>query len=225
MIINNILFIIPARKNSVRLKNKNIRKIGGRTLVQWSIDFALSVKIYLLDIIVTTDSEKIIRIAKKSKTLFIKRKKKISTKNSKSEDAILDALHWYKKNYADRFAKVEAIVLLQPTSPFRSYKLFIKACKFFFKKKVDNVFSATFVKKKNKCVFVKRDKNVKPNGNFYITSRNFFLKKKSFFSGNSYACIIKNKSLLVDIDTLRDYKIAKNFFSCIEKNQKHRQLQ
>jgi CMP-N-acetylneuraminic acid synthetase len=73
MILNNILFIIPARKNSIRLKNKNIRKIGGRTLVQWSIDFALSLKNYFLDIVVSTDSEKIIKISKENSILFIKR--------------------------------------------------------------------------------------------------------------------------------------------------------
>jgi len=218
MILNNILFIIPARKNSIRLKNKNIRKIGGRTLVQWSIDFALNLKNYILDIVVSTDSEKIIRISEENSILFIKRKKHISTKDSKSEDVILDALYWYKKNYFNKYEKIQAVALLQPTSPFRSSKLFIKALKFFFKKNLDNIFSATPIKKKKQSIFVKKDKNVKPNGNFYITKSNFFLKKKNLFSGNSYGCIIKNKNLLVDIDTLYDYQQAKKIFS-IGKNK------
>jgi CMP-N-acetylneuraminic acid synthetase len=217
MILNNILFIIPARKNSIRLKNKNIRKIGGRTLVQWSIDFALSLKNYFLDIVVSTDSEKIIKISKENSILFIKRKKHISTKEAKSEDVILDALYWYKKNYFNKYEKIQAVALLQPTSPFRSSKLFIKALKFFFEKNLDNIFSATPIKKKQ-SIFVKKDKNVKPNGNFYITKSNFFLKKKNLFSGNSYGCIIKNKNLLVDIDTLYDYQQAKKIFS-ISKNK------
>jgi CMP-N-acetylneuraminic acid synthetase len=218
MILNNILFIIPARKNSIRLKNKNIRKIGGRTLVQWSIDFALNLKNYILDIVVSTDSEKIIRISEENSILFIKRKKHISTKDSKSEDVILDTLYWYKKNYFNKYEKIQAVALLQPTSPFRSSKLFIKALKFFFKKNLDNIFSATPIKKKKQSIFVKKDKNVKPNGNFYITKSNFFLKKKNLFSGNSYGCIIKNKNLLVDIDTLYDYQQAKKIFS-IGKNK------
>lgn len=218
MILNNILFIIPARKNSIRLKNKNIRKIGGRTLVQWSIDFALSLKNYFLDIVVSTDSEKIIKISKENSILFIKRKKHISTKEAKSEDVILDALYWYKKNYFNMYEKIEAVALLQPTSPFRSSKLFIKALKFFFEKNLDNIFSVTPIKKKKQFIFVKKDKNIKPNGNFYITRSNFFLKKKNLFSGNSYGCIIKNKNLLVDIDTLYDYQQAKKIFS-ISKNK------
>ena len=64
MTFSNILFIIPARKDSVRLKNKNIRKIGGKTLVQHSIDFVLKLKISILNVIISTNSEKIIKIAK-----------------------------------------------------------------------------------------------------------------------------------------------------------------
>lgn len=209
--LSNILFIIPARKDSIRLKNKNIKKIAGKTLVQWSIDFALKCKISLLNVVVSTNSQKIIKIAKKNHVLFIKRKENLSTKNSRSEDVILDAIFWYKKKYLDKFKKIKAVVLLQPTSPFRSHKIFLRACRFFFKKKLDNVFSASFVKEKNKLIFLKNNKNIKPNGNFYITKLFFFLKKKSFFSGNVYGCIIKNKKLLIDIDTLDDYYKAIKF--------------
>jgi CMP-N-acetylneuraminic acid synthetase len=218
MILNNILFIIPARKNSIRLKNKNIKKIGGKALVQWSIDFALSLKNYFLDVIVSTDSKKIIQISKTNHILFIKRKRNISTKDSRSEDVILDALYWYKKNYINRFKKIEAVALLQPTSPFRSRSLFIKAFKFFIKNKADNIFSTTLVKKNYQFLFLKKKKYSKPNGNFYITRLNFFLKKKNLFSGNSYECIIKNKNLIVDIDTLKDYQKAKKIFKDFKNN-------
>lgn len=211
MLMNNILFIIPARKDSVRLKNKNIRKIAGKSLVQWSIDFALNCKTSLLNVVVSTNSKKIIKIAKKNHVLFIKRKENLSTKNSSSEDVILDTIFWYKKKYFDNFEKIKAVVLLQPTSPFRSHKIFLKACNFFFKKKLDNVFSASFIKNKNNFIFVKNNKNIKPNGNFYITRLLFFLKKKSLFSGNVYGCIIKKKKFLIDIDTLDDYYEAIKF--------------
>ena len=36
----NNLIIIPARKNSVRLKNKNILKIKNKTLIEHTIIFA-----------------------------------------------------------------------------------------------------------------------------------------------------------------------------------------
>jgi CMP-N-acetylneuraminic acid synthetase len=215
---SNILFIIPARKDSVRLKNKNIRKIGGKTLVQHSIDFVLKLKISILNVIISTNSEKIIKIAKKNHILFIKRKKKLSTKNAKSEDVILDAIYWYKKNYLDKFKKIKAVVLLQPTYPFRSYKIFSVACKFFFKKKLDNVFSATPTKERKRLIFSKNNQNIKPNGNFYITRLKFFLKKKDLFLGYSYGCILKEKKLLIDIDTFRDYIRAQNLYKKIKGN-------
>ena len=41
---NKFLVVIPARKNSKRLKNKNILKINGKSLIQNTIDFALKLK-------------------------------------------------------------------------------------------------------------------------------------------------------------------------------------
>ena len=58
----NNLIIIPARKNSVRLKNKNILKIKNKTLIEHTI---ISVKKVLPNnnILVTTDLGKIRDIA------------------------------------------------------------------------------------------------------------------------------------------------------------------
>ena len=38
------LVVIPARKGSKRLKNKNILKINGKSLIQKTIDFALKIE-------------------------------------------------------------------------------------------------------------------------------------------------------------------------------------
>ena len=52
-----ILLIIPARKGSIGLKNKNLLKIGGKSLVEWSMEAA---KVKKIDkILVTTDSKKL----------------------------------------------------------------------------------------------------------------------------------------------------------------------
>ena len=55
------LIIIPARAGSVRVKNKNIRKIKNKPLVFWTIDFAKKLRksIPNLEIIVSTDCPKI----------------------------------------------------------------------------------------------------------------------------------------------------------------------
>ncbi len=50
--------IIPARKGSKRIKNKNIRKFRGKPIIAYSIELAVSAKIFD-KIIVSTDCEKL----------------------------------------------------------------------------------------------------------------------------------------------------------------------
>ena len=55
--------IIPARKGSKRIKNKNIRKFRGKPIIAYSIELAVRAKIFD-KIIVSTDCEKIAEISK-----------------------------------------------------------------------------------------------------------------------------------------------------------------
>ena len=55
--------IIPARKGSKRIKNKNIKLFNGKPIIAWSIEEAKKTKIFD-EIIVTTDCEKIARISR-----------------------------------------------------------------------------------------------------------------------------------------------------------------
>ena len=60
----NIIYLILARKGSVRIKNKNLKKIKNKSLVEHSIEFTK--KISKPDkIILSTDSEVIRKIGKK----------------------------------------------------------------------------------------------------------------------------------------------------------------
>ena len=58
--------LICARKNSKGLKNKNILKFKNSTLVEHTFDQALNSK-YISKVFVSTDSKKIIQLAKKRK--------------------------------------------------------------------------------------------------------------------------------------------------------------
>jgi len=52
------LVIIPAKTDSTRLKNKNLRIIAGKTLLEHSLDYAMNSD-YTIDIIVTSESVKV----------------------------------------------------------------------------------------------------------------------------------------------------------------------
>ena len=121
------LIIILARKGSKRLKNKNLRLIGKKSLVENTILFAKRIK-GKKDIIVSTDSIKIQRLAKKLKVLSPwLRPKNISHDKSSAETSAIHALKWYEKN----IAFVNNILLLQPTTPIRNLKLINQAIEIF----------------------------------------------------------------------------------------------
>ena len=67
--------IIPARKNSKRIKNKNIKSFFGKPVISYAIKCALKSKLFD-KVIVSTDSKKIIKIAKKYE-FYIKNLQKI----------------------------------------------------------------------------------------------------------------------------------------------------
>ena len=68
--------IIPAKSNSVRIKNKNIKLFMGKPIIFWSIRSALNCKVFD-KIIVSTDDKKIAKLVKKygAEVPFIRPKK------------------------------------------------------------------------------------------------------------------------------------------------------
>ena len=111
-----ILGIIPVRKNSRGIPLKNMQKINGVPLVEYTIKTAKkSQKISRL--ILSTDSNKIAKFAKKLdiEVPFL-RPKKYSKNNSPTSDVILHTLDHLKKK--DNY-EPDIITILQATSPLR----------------------------------------------------------------------------------------------------------
>ena len=214
-----ILVLILARGGSKRLPNKNILKLGKKHLINWSIDFAKKIP-FVCDILVSTDSKKIGSIAKKRGALVPwLRPEKLSLDSSKSSDALLHAINWYEK----KIQKVDGILELQPTSPFRSLKTIKKGISIFKKNKYssvisveqcrhnsDNLFRLTKRKHKSlKKLFKKTENIFRANGNFALTSPSEFMKNKSFYNNNTFPLVCRTAIESIDIDTKEDWKIAK----------------
>ena len=109
------VIIIPARAGSKRLKNKNIFKIKNKTLVERTLE--ISKKIKNVDkIIVSSNDPKILAYSKKFKNIyFIKRPMNLST----SRSLLIDTINHLNKLFDKKFSN---ILVLQPTSPYRSLK-------------------------------------------------------------------------------------------------------
>ncbi|MBO06560.1 MAG: cytidylyltransferase [Parcubacteria group bacterium] len=218
-----ILAVITARKNSKRLPNKNKIKLGKLPLFVWSIKAAKNIK-EICDILVSTDDKEILKISKKLKVLTPwLRPKNLSTNKSKSVDVVLHALNWYENN----FQKVDGVLLLQPTSPFRMKKTIKTGINLFKKNFYKPVLGVSksrhnpfLTYKISKGYLVRLFKQRKQelmtyyvNGVLYLISAKDLRKTKSFFNNKSVPLIINSPKEYLDIDHFWDLKVARSFLS------------
>ena len=210
--------IIPARKNSKRIKNKNLLKIRGETLID--ICIKLSIKSNLFEkIILSSDSNKILNIGKKYKILTIKRGKKISEDKSTTDSVVRDVVSKSK-------FKFQNIIILQVTSPLRKIETLRNFLKHCIKKKLSHCLSVSVINdnisEKNKY-FKPLGKNLrrsqlrKPyiyeNGLFYFVKKEHFLKRSKIYPKKNWNFFITDKYESIDINELNDYLVAKKFIN------------
>lgn len=107
-----LLGLIPARGGSVGIPRKNIRRLGDKPLIAWSIDVARRSQ-HLDRVVVSTDDGEIAACARThgAEVPFM-RPPALATATAQGIDVVLHAL--------EQLLDVDAVALLQPTSPFRS---------------------------------------------------------------------------------------------------------
>ena len=110
-----ILCVIPARGGSKGVPGKNLRNVGGRPLIAWSIRHALDSQTPLR-VIVSTDSEEIAEVAREfgAEVPFL-RPAELATDAAPTEPTILHAIEWVRNEGWEP----NLVVLLQATSPIR----------------------------------------------------------------------------------------------------------
>jgi CMP-N,N'-diacetyllegionaminic acid synthase len=110
------LIVIPARAGSKGLPGKNSRKLGDKSLIEYSIDFALKIKKKEDIVCISTDDEVIIELCYKYENVVIlKRPKYLSNDKAGMSDVLKHCLGFFKK----KRQVFDLLFLLQPTSPFR----------------------------------------------------------------------------------------------------------
>ena len=197
-----ILALVLARGGSKRLLHKNLRKIGGKTLVELAIASGQNLK-EIVDILVSTDDEKISRISKKAGALVPwLRSKKLSKDNTSSAKSAIDALEWYQKF----MGRVDGLLLLQPTSPFRKKSTIQRAIRLLKKNPNRQIVSIFYTKKK----FFKK-KLI--NGVIFLTPVKQFKKYKTFYHNSFLPLLMKSKKESINIDTMEDLMRARNYYN------------
>ena len=129
----NILAIIPARAGSKGIPNKNIRIIGGRPLIYYSIQNALNSNL-INDIVVSTDSQEVRIIAEQMGVKVHWRKEELCGDAVTLDAVIYDAIP-KTKGY-------DYIVTMQPTSPTLQVKTLDAAINYAITNNYDTVISA-----------------------------------------------------------------------------------
>lgn len=128
-----ILAVIPARAGSKGIPNKNIRIVGGRPLVYYSINNALHSK-YITDVIITTDSNPVRIIGEQMGA-----KTKWRDENLCKDDVTLDAVVY---DAIPKNEKWDYIITMQPTSPTLSVETLDRAIEYTINNNLDTVISS-----------------------------------------------------------------------------------
>ena len=216
---NNYVAIIPARKNSKRIKNKNIQKIKNKILFNYTLEAAKKIS-KISKIVVTTDIKSLMKKNTK-KIIYIKRPKSLCLDESSTESAIFHSLDYLK--YRKKFIP-KNIILLQPTSPFRTSLDIKNAIRFYETSKFDSLFSAyqdkMFVWFKKNKKYLPMNYNVKKrirgqkikklvieNGAIFIFNYKKFIKKRVRLFGK-IGCFLMNKRNSLEIDNKYDLFLA-----------------
>ena len=220
------LAIIPARGGSKRLPHKNKLILGGKPLISWSIEAAQKTK-YLDEIIVSSDDTEILNIAHKYGIRTLLRPENLASDTASTVDVIEHTLKNIDQDY-------DYIVLLQPTSPLRSYENIACAIELLINKNADAIISVCKVEHspfwsnilpndRNMDNFLsdevlnKRGQDFEQyyrlNGAIYIIDKNKFLEKKSIFLKKNIFAYEMSQKQSIDIDTKLDFQIASAIIS------------
>jgi len=224
-----ILAIVPARGGSKGLPKKNIRALGSKPLIAWSIEAGKQSR-YIDKVTVSTDSQEIAAIAQQwgGEVPFI-RPAELATDDAKGIDAILHAIHWHHDN-GEQF---DLVFVLQPTSPLRTADHIDQAIELLFEKNAGAIVSVCPVDHHPWwCNSLPEDGRMKDflrpeilntnrqelppfyrlNGAVYVADIAFLEATHSFMGDETFAYIMTAESS-IDIDSAFDFKLAELLLS------------
>lgn len=219
-----VIAIIPARSGSKGLKNKNLKKIKSKTLLELAISVGLNCE-SITDVFVSTDSHKYEKIAKNAGAQSLGlRHSKLSGDHITTSETVHDLLRKIDESY-------DFIVLLQPTSPVRCPKdidniLSVLSCS-----DVDACVSMSYLEEPHpyKLKQINKDGYVIPfingktseaprqsmpkvlrlNGAIYAVDYKKFMKYKTFLPKKTRPYLMDT---CINIDTEEDFLILKALY-------------
>jgi CMP-N,N'-diacetyllegionaminic acid synthase len=220
-----ILALIPARGGSTGIKQKNILNLGGKPLIQYSIDSAKNSK-KITRIVVSTDDPKIKKISQSlSAEVPFLRPKKFAKKNSLMIDVIKHTLNSLKSKFS---YCPDIVSLLQPTTPFRNTSIIDLSINQLIKSNATSVISVSPIRQHPLISFryidnfltsfspyseknsnrQNREKLFYPTGAVYTFWTSTLQKYDSIYGPKIKPIITNEPELSIDIDEKFDFFMA-----------------
>lgn len=214
--------IIPARRDSKRIKNKNVIIVKGKKLIDYTLLAAKKSK-RISKTIISTNIRSIIKKDKKD-VFYSSRPEYLCKDDTNTESVIKYTINNYKNLFQNN-KKEFFFVLLQPTSPLRNSKDIDSAIRHFEKEKYDSLFSSF---KKKFLIWSKKKGSLKPinysmkkrirgqfikdvlveNGAIFIFGLNGFKKFNNRLFGKIGTHVMSQRNSL-EIDEKYDLKLLK----------------
>ena len=224
-----IWIIIPARSGSKSIKNKNLQKIGNKSLIEHAINFAREIN-HVEKIVFSSNSKKYLDIADNIGVDVLHHRSNSASKDNSTD---LDFFKNFIKHHSNKDLP-EFFIHLRPTTPLRAKKILNNALNFFLKhqkrftsmrsvsKMSESSFKTFIIKNSKLCSLNNKFEldifnNPKnrfpetyfPNGYIdIIKTKNIF---KNFIHGNKVLPYIINDKV-VYIDSIEDLKYANYIF-------------
>lgn len=227
--MKKILALIPARGGSKRLPGKNKRLLGGMPLVLWSISATRGIA-EICDVMVSTDDPEIAQISADAGAMAPwLRPLELATDVATSVDVAIHALDWYEINKSP----VDGLLLLQPTSPFRTRTTIQKAIDLFSENAGLPVVSVSpthhhpmwtmklaaglLVPYLDEHGLNMRSQDLPTafvvNGNIYLVTPSHLRDQRSFFGAKTVPLLLESQIESIDIDTDWDFAIAEKAYA------------
>ena len=218
-----ITAFIPARGGSKGVPNKNIKEFAGKPLIVHSIEYALNCS-QIDEVVVSTDDDKIAKIARKAGARIVNRPPELSTDSATTESAIHHFVNKFNK-------KPDILVLLQPTSPYRpkgslenaishftenefdSLLSIIPTHRFFWRVKDDQTTFAEYdyLNRPHRQDLKQEDLRYMENGSLYIFTRKHFDKTGNRLGGK-IGYVEWPEEYGIEIDTPLDFNMGEKIF-------------
>ena len=220
-----VLAIIPARGGSKGVPGKNIKLLGGKPLLQYTLESANESQL-LTRVILSSDDASIIATAEALglEVPFI-RPANLATDQAKSIEVVQHAVQYLEEK--GKF--FDAVCLLQPTSPFREKGFIDAAIEKFIQTGVDTLLSVLpvpheynphWVFEENEAGHLKLATGENQiiarrqelpgayyrDGSLYLTKMDYI--KRGTFYGAQLGFIVSNPDFYVNIDTPTDWIAA-----------------